>query len=282
MVFKYKHQLQDNGFTLIELMVVISIIGMMSSIVFASLSSARDKGTIAAAQQFSKSLYTAKGADAIVLLNFDEGSGVATDSSGFGNDATLVGAVYDSANTVNNRGYSLYTDGITYAQVPYKSNFDFNQNGFTFSAWIKPTAYNQPYNMFMGKSLPYFNVGGGSNNQKLHMSMSAAGSQRSVYGSTVVTLSKWHHVAATYDSLGYMKVYLDGKLDGTAGPFLVPSISANNLYIGKWVNNATYQYTGYIDDVQYLNHALGYTEINKIYADSVALYHLADLNSSNK
>lgn len=194
----------------------------------------------------------------------------------------LVGAVYDSNNTANNKGFSLYTDGTTYAQIPYKSNFDFNQSGFTFSAWIKPTAYNQPYNMFMGKLLPYFNVGGGSNNQKLHMSMSAAGSQRSVYGSTIVTLSKWHHVAATYDGSGYMKVYLDSKLDGTAGPFLVPSMSVSDLYIGKWVNNATYQYTGYIDDVQYFNHALGYTEIEKIYADSRTSHYLVDSGAHNK
>ena len=52
-----KHQ--SRGFTLIELMVVVAIIGLLSSVVLASLNTARSKGNDAARMQNVKALGTA-------------------------------------------------------------------------------------------------------------------------------------------------------------------------------------------------------------------------------
>ena len=54
----FKHA-KKGGFTLIELLVVIAIIGLLSSIVFASLSGARAKGRVAAAQGSMRDIITA-------------------------------------------------------------------------------------------------------------------------------------------------------------------------------------------------------------------------------
>jgi len=61
-------KITQRGFTLIELLVVIAIIGLLSSIVFASLSTARAKGRVAAVQGSMRSAHTA------ALLCMDDGT----------------------------------------------------------------------------------------------------------------------------------------------------------------------------------------------------------------
>ncbi len=99
--------------------------------------------------------------------------------------------------------------------------------------------------------------------------------QHNLSGSTKLSVNKWYMVAATYDSNGYMKIYLDGKLDGTLGPFLNPINSISNLYIGSFNSTANFPFTGYISKVHFYNEALSLSMIQKIYADESPKYILA-------
>ena len=72
------HNRTTRGFTLIELLVVIAIIGILASVVLASLNSARDKGADAAIKS------TVNNARAQAELFYDDGStyaGVCDDST---------------------------------------------------------------------------------------------------------------------------------------------------------------------------------------------------------
>ncbi len=196
--------------------------------------------------------------------SFEEGNGTtAYDSSGNNNHGTLSGGPTWTTGKVNG---SLSFDGVDdYVGISDSPDFIINQQGFTYEAWIKPTSFSQTYNMFIGHYLPYFDV---NSNRNLHMSMSAAGAQRSVWGATSLNANVWYHVAATYDNQGYMKVYLNGVKDGQAGPYLTPSNSSSLLYIGKWYSGSSYLFTGLIDEVRVYNRSLSPEEIKRHYEES--------------
>lgn len=195
----------------------------------------------------------------------EEGSGsTAIDSSVFRQSGTLNNTTWlsGSANCQVDSSCASFNGSSSYIEVPDSTVFDINQMGFTYSAWIKPSGFTQSYNMFMGHFLPYFNV---LSNRKLHMSMSAAGAQRSVYGNTLLDAGTWYFAAATYDSSGYMRVYLNGREDGIAGPFIGPGNYNYNFYIGKWQSGSSYLFAGAIDDVRVYDRALSGVEIERIY-----------------
>ncbi len=62
-----------------------------------------------------------------------------------------------------------------------------------------------------------------------------------------------------------MKVYLNGKLDGIAGPYLTPGNYNYDMFIGKWTSSSSYLFNGLIDEVKIYNRALTDNEIKQDY-----------------
>jgi prepilin-type N-terminal cleavage/methylation domain-containing protein len=127
---------KNDGFTLVEVMVVTSILGLVASVALANLQGAREQARIAAGQQFHGSVARSLGADTVVKFNFDEGAGSDVfDESGNNLDGTIFGATHTPDGMF---GSALLFDGNDYIQgddFPILGDDD----NLTISVWLYPT-----------------------------------------------------------------------------------------------------------------------------------------------
>ena len=88
---------------------------------------------------------------------------------------------------------------------------------------------------------------------------------------TPISAKSWHHVVATRDSSGAMKLYVDGELKGTKQATNAETTSAAPFTLGAWDDRfgVTENFAGMIDEVSVYNRALEASEVKAIFsADS--------------
>ena len=205
------------AFTLIELLVVISIISLLSSVVLSSLNSARDKGRIAAAEEYEASLNHAIGAYAVGDYDFSEGSGSTVhDSSGSGNNAIVHGSPVWSTDTYNN---SSTTYSMSFAAPDYiqpAQGFGLANSSFTISEWIKTTSSNgQMYTVANTHNASGYRFGLSAGRIGFLIGNGSTYTE-STCGSKTVNDGTWHQIAGVFDrTTGVFSCYIDGSSAGT-------------------------------------------------------------------
>lgn len=281
------------GFTLIELLVVVSIIGLLSSVVLAALSGARNKGSIAAVQEFSMANYHGLGDRLLWWYGFNDSSAGSTADLG-GNSAmtgTLVGSpARTSVSYTGSAGSALVLTGTPQKVTVPNVTLPVGSNGMTLSAWvlISDTGYD-PAIIEFGSQFE-FAIGP---DVSCRASMYDNWSSNTLDGATNLCDSKWHNVTVTVGNKAStgsttQKIYIDGRVDGT---FTVSSPCTCSLSInvsspitltnaigwdngGGWVGTSAYgKFT--IDDVMEFSGAMPLSEAQKLYAMGAAEHGIA-------
>src|SRR3990167_1030982 len=269
------------GFTLIELLVVIAIIGLLASIVTVSLSSSQDRAKQAKIESFAAQVHHALAADAVGIWDFDDAAaGTANDTSGLKNNGTLPGGSNNPTSSTDryenaNRAYSFDGSG-DYIRIT--GGILQNKTALTFSLWF--VAQSQPIDyarlIDYGWTTDAFMFVYRASNA-LQFQTSDNGNLQAAATTSLIPDNKWHHAVAVWQSGVGQKLYLDGKIAGSASSnSFSPSLGTDILYMGG--QSSSNSYVGSIDDVRIYKSALSSAQIQQLHAEGLPSHSLAQYN----
>jgi hypothetical protein len=206
---------------------------------------------------------------AILAYSFPLNDGTGTtvkDDFDSSRQATIYGATWHGNTSFDKKDNALYFDGIDdYVTITGSNSFMTDgANGFTFAAWIKPETLSSGHNIVVSiTGTQYLSI---NNGLLLFKTITTPDDQRYCSGTTTLQAGNWYHVAGVFDADGYMKVYLNGELENTVGPYANSTNIIANIRLGTF-GSGTY-FNGIIEKVRIYNRGLTGDEISLLYENN--------------
>jgi len=215
----------EKSFTLIELLLVISIIGLIASILLVSLKKSRDTARITNIYRAQSTIHNGLGAFILAEWRFDEGSGTTVkDLSGNNNNGSFHNSVGWTDDTPLHKGYGLLFDALNECVEIDLNNGNLGAhryNDFTITAWYKSSANitdddQYIFHHYCGISADTIIFGiaddtGHLDQVRFHYRTSS-GAFQLVYGTSDVVDQKWHLLIASRGN-GRVKIFVDAELE---------------------------------------------------------------------
>jgi prepilin-type N-terminal cleavage/methylation domain-containing protein len=259
------------AFTLVELLVVIAVVGLLSTIVLAVTSGLGSQASLIKTLAWARSINSLLGVSAAGLWNMDEGiMGTCSggqdicDISGWNNHGVISGATYLDG-TPSGQGYALNFDGVD-DYVGFNNSTSLAQmSDLTLEAWVNfasvsgkdegRSIYSKGSNTVDGTFWVYYNQG--SNLFYFELDQTAPSY------SWIPIIGQWYHLVFSYDG-AYMRMYKDGTrvMNYNITNRAVSNVAA--AYIGGYQGSG-HSFHGQIDDVRIYGQALTALQVKSQY-----------------
>jgi len=255
---------EKQSFTLIEILVVIVIIGILSSFIFFTINDSVEKAQIAKSKMFAESIRNNLLLNLVSEWKLDETSGTIFYDSWGGNDGTNHGADLET-DCISGGCLNFNSTNGDYIDCGYDNSLNIKSN-ITINSWVKwsGTIGTGGYAIVGKAGGEYLQIQKNNGiNPKIAIWFPPP---INIWeeSNTNVPSGNWHNIVVVYNNSN-IKFYLNGNMDGS--PVVTGTINgqADKPFLIGNVETTSRFFNGSIDEVQLYNAVISGTQIKQNY-----------------